>query len=285
MINANVARRALPALTTASSSGASTASATGDTSTSTSSYAVPTITPPSAKGNPHIWTSDKPSGTVFIAVGSVVGSILLAIVLMYLVSAYISRRHTEKQRYDVIDSEFQSYMNSHSGGMFDHEKFQFGVGKKRSSRMSPTRSTIRLLDAQEPSEQPLALSPHASNTSIPQELYSSLQDQNAALNRKSLFISPTVEIVNQQRKAVLQNGNNSSPSLISEPGSDLSKPERAASPERRKAPQTRHKSNLSSSVVSAKSSSNSPENIQLQDSAIQRAKVPSQYLEELLEHN
>ncbi|SCV05435.1 LANO_0H07426g1_1 [Lachancea nothofagi CBS 11611] len=271
MIHVPVVERDLPTLTTSSSG-----------SSSNTSYPTPSITPPSIKGNPFIWSSDKPSGTIFIAVGSIVGFILIAIILAYFISAYISQRQTEKQRYDAVDHEFNSHVNG-DGGFYETEKSQFIA---KNPPQNSKNSVIRLLDAQEPGRASPILTNQASNSSLAQEFYSSIQDQNAAQNRKSLFISPTVEVINQQRKSMLmQNMNTSSSSLLSESSPELNKPERAASPDRKKGHQSRSKSNLSFNVTSANSKSTSPDSAALRETPVQRPKAPSMYLEKMLEDN
>lgn len=280
--HATMFERAMPKLT----SGSQTAS-------SSKKFATPTITPPSIKGNPHIWSSNKPSGTVFIAVGSIVGFIFLVIVLAYVISAYISRRQTDKLRYESVDHEFHSHVNGPASKVnlfskripredsYDSEKAGF---LSKAAQTPQSRSVARLLDMQEPERMSPGLTHHDSTTSLAQEFYSSIQDQNTAQNRKSLFISPTVEVINQQRKSMLlQNLGNSTTSLISEPGTDLNRPERAASPSRKAPHQSRNKTSLSSALTSVKSRSTSPGKGSLREKPLDRAKIPSAYLEKMLE--
>ncbi|SCU86336.1 LAME_0D05688g1_1 [Lachancea meyersii CBS 8951] len=279
-----VLERGLPSLGQGST--ASNSSESGSGSTSSSSYSTPTITPPSIAGNPHIWRSGKPAGTVFIAMGSVVGFILAAIVLMYFVSAYISHRNAKKQRYDAIDHEFQAHISKSAGTeFFNSEKNQYSDKLSSQMPMLSNHSMVRMLDPQGPERLSPSITNMGSQLTVAQEPYSLLQGQNAAAqNRQSLFISPTVEVVNQQRRSMFMPGTNaSSSSLVSEISPELNRPERAASPERKKGHQARSKSNLGSTVASAKSSSPSPENSQARATPFQRAEAPSMYLEKLLE--
>ncbi|CAR25011.1 KLTH0G09570p [Lachancea thermotolerans CBS 6340] len=273
LVHATMFERAMPSLTNAGKA------------SSTKTYTTPTITPPSIKGNPHIWSSDKPSGTLFIAVGSVVGFIFLIIALAYIVSAYISRRQTEKLRFETIDQEFQSHVGGKSysklGNSDDPEKSGF---LSKAVHTPQSRSVARLLDRPDFQQPSPALSNQDSSTSLAQEFYSSIRDQTAAQNRKSLFISPTVEIVNQQRKsAVLQNMNNSVSSLVSDSGAELNKPEKAAPSTRKAMYKARNKSSMGSAVGIAKSRSTSPVKSGLRDKPLDRAKTPSVYLDKMFE--
>ncbi|CEP62152.1 uncharacterized protein LALA0_S04e09010g [Lachancea lanzarotensis] len=278
MVATEVLKRALPSLTQGT-----TATADGSGAASTSSFPVPTITPPSMAGNPHILGSSRPSGTVFIAVGSIVGFFLAAIVTMYVVSAYISRSNANKQRYLAIDSEFNAHVNG--GDMYKTEKSRFS--EKFSPQMRSSPNMVRLLDSpNNGSKVSQSSTPRDEMHEFPQELYSTLQGSTAAPNRRSLFISPTVEVVNQQRRnMMIPSVNASSSSLLSESSPELNRPERAASPERRKGQQTRQKSNLGTNVASSssKKASPPPETWQARETPLQRSKAPSMYLEKLLD--
>ncbi|SCU94312.1 LAFA_0F21088g1_1 [Lachancea sp. 'fantastica'] len=282
MVATGVLKRGLPSLKQDP-----TASATSGSSNSKATFAVPTITPPSIAGNPHILGSSRPSGTVFIAVGSIVGFILAAIVTTYVVSAYISHSNAKKQRYISIDNEFNAHVNGGSGrDAYDSEKSQFF-----SDRLTPplrsNHNMVRLLDSQNNSSKVSQVSTNRDEMSeLPQEPYSTLQGSAAVPNRRSLFISPTVEVVNQQRRnMMIPNPAASSSSLVSEPSPELNRPERAASPERKKGQQTRQKSNLSTSVASSSNKRNSlsPVTSQAREVPLQRPNAPSMYLEKLLD--
>lgn len=65
------------------------------TSTSSSTladYTTPVVTVPASTDNPFIERTSKPSGTVFIAVGSVVGFILLAVLSFYAVRSILASK-------------------------------------------------------------------------------------------------------------------------------------------------------------------------------------------------
>lgn len=65
-------------------------------SSSSSSVATPSMYIPSAEGNPYILRQHNMSGTVFIAVGAIVGAILLGFVLYHLVVSLAALRMAKR---------------------------------------------------------------------------------------------------------------------------------------------------------------------------------------------
>ncbi|SCW01994.1 LAFE_0E11804g1_1 [Lachancea fermentati] len=273
------------------SSTSTSGTSTGTGSSSTLSYSVPTITPPSTEGNPNIWSAGQPSGTIFIAVGAIVGTAFLALLIWYFATAYISRRQTQKLRLESIDQQFRSHISdtfpdasngfdSSAKEIYDLEKDAPYKGSNPSwHKKSNSHSMIRLLGSDNADDYPQRRTSQDSGSSIPQEMFSSIQDSNQAQNRRSLFISPTVEISNQHRRSrLLQNMNNSVSSLVSglEPNPELNKPERAASPERKKKSFNRNQSSQGGTAPSL-----SPTRRMKAD----RKETPSMYLEHMLEDN
>ncbi|SCU84585.1 LAMI_0C08064g1_1 [Lachancea mirantina] len=229
-------------------------------SSSSSTVSAPTITPPSSEGNPNIRTTNKPAGTVFIAVGSIVGAFFGALLLCYFISGYISRRKAQKQRYEAVERQFQSHASDtyepyKEISNSDWEKTDFSGFNIPFHKKSTSHSLVALVDDKNASNN-FSVENFASPAG--QDLFSTIQNDSAALqNRRSLFISPTVEIVNQKRKSQLfADTNNSSTSLVSnlEPDVPLTRPERTVSPERQKRGHSRSKSSLGNLIATAQSS-------------------------------
>lgn len=269
-LDPSIYKRALPTLTTTAT---------------TSSFTTPTITPPSARGNPNVWTSNKPSGTVFIAVGSVAGCIFMAILFWYFITAYISRRNTKRMQYDSIEKQFHSHVDGSyptvsspfDSTSTDYDDIMDEKPSGLSHKKSYSHSMIRLLGPNDSSNSspPLSGLNNGSSPALPQERFSAITD-NALQNRKSLFISPTVEVMNQQRKSALfHNVNNSVSSIVSSDldSADLNKPERSVPSERAKKSHNRPRSSLGNVVTSAP----------VRKTNGHTRQTPSMYLESMLE--
>lgn len=158
-------------------------STTTSASTSSSSYATPTITPPSAEDNPYIWKSNTPSGTVFIAVGAVAGFIFLSFILVLFIKKLMAKR-TAKHTLS-LDSE-----SGGSPGM-RAEKIN---NPFYATSTNPSTIKIPLLY-----EQPEKSFSDINDTLMKpeQNLFSTLD--NDPNKRRSMFISPTAEVMNYNK--------------------------------------------------------------------------------------
>ncbi|CCF60182.1 hypothetical protein KAFR_0J01150 [Kazachstania africana CBS 2517] len=258
-------------------------------SSSTISSVTPTITPPSAEGNPHIFRTSDRDGTVFIAVGACAAMIFLAILIWWSIVTYISHRNTKRAYYDTMEKNYDvttnnpfydiPITNSSDNGDDADEKLVannnrrgskialFGANAQKSSRREswdsiPNASAVDLLMG-------------ATETKDQQFGFNSIQDNIPTYyNRNSLFISPTFEVSKQKtpqkpfqspskfgKLADASQGNQSTISLVStdsKPG--YHRPERAASPERKsKVRETYHRRNQSSlSFIASPSKINVP---------------------------
>lgn len=247
----------MASVTTSDSSDKNSFSTTG--SSSSSMIATPSITPPSASGNPHIMQLDhRPEGTVFIAVGAIAGSIFAAIFIWWTVTSYISRRNARLANYDNIDYQYASRDfsdNTYDGGSsnnnpFNDDKYQFPLNNmksnnqninanntKRNSHVGLFTDPEKSCDDGEWYQNDLNSITDINEFNTPTK-FNPIHDSVPNYNRRSLFISPTLEVVQQQRKnrqsRLFEPQNQSLMSLESHDDNNLNMPERAASPERKK---------------------------------------------------
>ncbi|CDO95497.1 unnamed protein product [Kluyveromyces dobzhanskii CBS 2104] len=244
--------------------GTSTSDATS--SESTSSYTTPAIELPSAQGNPNIWSSNKPAGTVFIAVGAVAGFILLAVAVWFFINSWMSYSHAKQlKKFNNMEKQFQNpfiddidfpsgsgyYKADEDANTYYDDPVRSKNGQK--TTLSPykraSHSMIRLLGT---STDELGISgespmPGGNNNINPLERADAIDAANMDL-RKSLYISPTMEFMNQQRKSMLFSNMNQSAISIDTP--EMREPTRTASPERRTYQHEKSKNSLSKLVDS-----------------------------------
>lgn len=302
--------KALPKFTTSSSSATGTATDSETISSSTSSYSA-TVTPPSAARNPNIWNPHhKPDGTVFIAVGSIVGAMFLGMILWSMITSHLSRRTAKRS---LREDKYRGH-DRNGSGFYDNGEDKEMLGtlyssdygemeeKRKKSRLNLLSGVSRLRDSSSsetlPAFDPEWLEPTA------QETFNPIQDTFTRYNRNSLFISPTIEVAQKQnllqgqRSRLEKPYNHSSVSASSLSSSDenvltlshpLNKPERAASPERKekKVPVGYHKRNKSSlglTPVSSSQASNNDANDR-RPRGSHKKQTPSMYLEDILNVN
>ncbi|EGV65968.1 hypothetical protein CANTEDRAFT_101593 [Yamadazyma tenuis ATCC 10573] len=82
-------------------------SSTGET------YTTPSVTVPPNDNNPYILTTSNVNGTVFIAVGSIVGAMLLAFILYHLIRSITASRNAKKALLDDKQT-YEKYQNNNS---------------------------------------------------------------------------------------------------------------------------------------------------------------------------
>lgn len=285
--------KALPKFTTSATSETATATDQSTVSSSTISY-TPTVTPPSPAGNPNIWDSDhRPNGTVFIAVGSIVAAIFLGMLLWSVITSHLSRRIAKKT---MMGDRYEGHSRESSGFYDNGDDKEFLAAFKGSDDQKTKRSEFSL---------PKTESNLNGSTSwdslpeyvpeFPQERLNLIQDSFPRYNRNSLFISPTIQVAQQQghRSRMDKPSHHSSLSNTSLLSSDkttpalsheLHKPERAASPERKekKTPGGYHKRNKSSLGLNSADSSGSLAVNERKPRDGPKRKAPSMYLDDIL---
>ncbi|KAL3230110.1 Pheromone-regulated membrane protein 5 [Nakaseomyces bracarensis] len=305
-------------------SSSSTASSITSSSSSLSSI-TPTasISPPSGDDNPYIFRTHALSGTVFIAVGAVAGFIFMMIFLWWAISSYLSYKRTKRDYIESMGAENKFHRgHGHHPSIFSNASsdiYSYGgedekLGLSRSSTSNnqayqkikkskvglfgndvmktPTRN-----DSWESLTDAYTVLGHEDKSV---QRFNPVQDE-IQYNRRSLFISPTVEVMNMQQLKNDSNTNifmtprkppnpfyesNNTPSV-----QELSRPEDVAmSPERthRKTPSKdkyhrRNKSSLSMSPT--RSPTRSPNRSPTKTPIRNHRKTPSMYLEDLLDDN
>jgi hypothetical protein len=171
------------------------------TSTSTQTWETPTITPPSAADNPNIWKSNMPSGLVFIAVGAVAGFIFLVFLLILLITRLIANRNAKKSVL-ILDSSsfssggggssekpnpFYSHLSTTSTNQMKHNPYMQNKIPLLYNESSDFNSSTDVSDVQGKNNEA--------------NFYSTLSNPDDAANkRKSMFLSPTAEVMSFNKK-------------------------------------------------------------------------------------
>ncbi|AQZ15776.1 PRM5 (YIL117C) and YNL058C [Zygosaccharomyces parabailii] len=292
-------RRAMPTLASGSfvQSASTTVSKASKTSSASKVSYSAVVTPPSADGNPNIWKSNNiPEGTVYIAVGSCVGAIFAILLMWYIITRYLSRRAAKESTYGHATQSHLSRWGDSDGGIYEHgdekELYQSLVDHNEGDDIKPKKSLIGLLGGNSN-----GLHSSGSFDTLPggevdddllggyHERFNPVQDfVPSHFPRSSLFISPTLEVVQQQQQSRSMQGRSnhfhnlsvSSLPSTAESSNNLDRPERTASPERKPKGYARyHQRNKSSVGISehSKSASESEPNKQ----------APSKFLNNLLE--
>lgn len=265
MVGHSVIQRALPNIATGTfAQSASAASKTSSATLKTSYSAV--VTPPSPEGNPNVWRSHHlPDGLIYIIVGGAAAAIFVFILLWYAVSRYMSRRAAQKTMYETNNIQWRE---TPSSALYDHgdekELYQSLMDHADKNDFKPKKSLIGLLGG----GSRLGLS--TSHDTIAdadveddliggayQERFNPVQDfVPNHFPRSSLFISPTMEVLqqNQQSKSLGRSNHFQNLSVTSLPSASesssnlLDKPERTASPERKPKAYNRYNQRNRSSV-------------------------------------
>lgn len=319
-------KKAMPHLTSKTTSTIDSAQTSFSYSSSSSShYTTPTIDIPSAKGNPYVWSSDKPTGTVFIAVGAVAGFLFLAVLIFLLVNSWITYSQAKQlKRFNNIKKQFQNPFIDDidfgsSGGYYKADadeddasvaggspakknKSKHNKHSRNNSSYAPykraSHSMIRLLGGST-DELTNQTSPSVGGNNIymHQHGMDSLNglerveaiDVANLEQRKSLYISPTMEVVNQQRRSTLFNNLNQSVLSMDTPDSretePVKEPPRTVSPERRTYKHEKNASSLSKlvdSTIDLTAATTSQQN-RVKTHKKNTSITPSEFLEHMLE--
>ncbi|CAL9727818.1 hypothetical protein MOUN0_B01112 [Monosporozyma unispora] len=202
---------------------------------STSTVYVPEIVPPSPHNNPFIYhASNVPDGTVFIAVGAIVGAIFLGIFIWWCVTTFVSYRNT-KNATDLLTQHNYSYVV---------EKQPLNKSNNNNRIISDSSSMGKSTSDEYELEEKY-LHPSLDNANDLEfgingvEQFNIIQHDNTNNYRNSLFISPTLQ---------MQQQSNNNPYMTPRHNSmvSLDKPALTASPERKKKSKAKHKRNQSS---------------------------------------
>lgn len=290
-------------------------------SSSSSATPTPTIVPPSADGNPYIskMTNLPPNGTVFIAVGACVGAIFLAIFIWWALSLYISSKNTKHDKQLYYPNNNASVNNfSQSGRGHRHQNSL--MSQVTQSTFSDSSSRFADLDEEKliPIEKvqtkkslfnlnltrtltggdDLAGDALTIDYNDPEvQMFNAIHDDTLGENnRRNLFVSPTLEVFQQQQQTTpvrtsrysefqyMQNeGNLSNISIDSSyMNTNLESPSRAASPERkRKVREESHYESRNQSAIGLVATSSLPPS-PVKGGNLYHKKSPSMYLDDML---
>ncbi|GAV56048.1 hypothetical protein ZYGR_0AZ02200 [Zygosaccharomyces rouxii] len=308
MAGHSVVQRALPNIATGTFAQSGSAASKTSSATSKTSYSA-VVTPPSADGNPNVWRSDHlPDGLIYIIVGGAAAAIFAFILLWYGISRYMSRRAAKKTMYETNNIQWRDTPGS---GLYDHgdekELYQSLMDHSEKNDSKPKKSLIGLLGG---GNRPGSSTSYDTLADADveddliggayQERLNTVQDfVPSHFPRSSLFISPTMEVVqqNQQSKSLGRSNHFQNLSMTSLPSASesssnlLDRPERTASPERKpKAYNRYHQRNRSSVGVSEysqpRSHSHSKSASSFEAPNVSNKKhgtTPSMYLNDLLE--
>lgn len=254
------------------------------TLSSTQSFTTPSVTVPPNSQNPYIVRTTNPSGTVFIAVGAIVGVILLGFILYHLIVSLSASRLAKKSVYDdkQIFENYQSNNNT-AYGLTPSTTFTFG---------NPNQSIAKLplLNGSK-----TGLTSSGSQLGDTSTLYQS--DVGVPTSKHDLtkmFISPTEEVMTHHRAKSTQFGGsianlnilNGSNSNLASPGqhvpslymnNETNNSDYSLSTNTKSQTQSNrasHLSNLGAASAGADNSLNVKHN---------RKTIPSMYLEDLID--
>ncbi|CCK71970.1 uncharacterized protein KNAG_0I01850 [Huiozyma naganishii CBS 8797] len=254
----------LPALSTRAALTTSSSSSTA--AASTTAVVREAIVLPSAEDNPYIYhADDRPEGTVFIAVGSIAAFIGIAIAMWWAVTKYLSHKYTkEKELFDQNNLNY-SYMEKQQrwgGYRVASDESLFGIdssnngsiGGYKEQLLTPIVSNTSN-DDNKPRSDIGAASPwqgHGAGAvatqlddNILHTPFNPIQDTlQVESNRRSMFISPTIELIQHQRgrtadptgRHSVYNHNSEvalGSNITDDKTGDLNEPRRTASPQRR----------------------------------------------------
>lgn len=253
--------------------------------TDDSSYTTPSVTVPPNKQNPYIVRHHNPSGTVFIAVGAIVGAILLAFILYHLIRSFVASRLAKK----TITSDKQIY-----------EKYQNNNNTAYGGATTPSYSDYQsvaklpLLSSHHPSRSHLSgfnVGGSGSQIGETSTLYASETAQATSKHDLTkMFISPTAEVMTHNRTKSTQLGGGSS--IFAGSSSNLVHPAPATSRHSQLVPSL-YINEMNNSDYSINSHTASPPHLHTssakQDPQRQtpgrqaRKAIPSMYLEDLID--
>lgn len=285
--------RGLPKLTTSTSiistntssySSSTSVSTSVSSSISSSTVETPTITPPSSHENPFVLRADnKPNGTVFICVGAIIGFIALLLLGIWIYSTIKRILHAKNNKsldefdekynsmyYDSISSESSTY-STEPQEKFQNQNRTYPSSNRLSTATNGTNPSFSNFDSVEP------------NDIIKGRYDDLLLSDN---KRNSLFVSPTIEIINlreiEKRKRLSQISDSTDSSKSNNNSlHSLNSPNSSKIFTNQKHKRTRSRLNIvtnsNNSTFIALRSTNGRSGINVQ------RKTPSMYLDELLQ--
>ena len=244
------------------------------TTTSTGeSFSTPPIGVPPSHNNPYIIRQHNPSGTVFIAVGAIVGAILLGFVLYHFIVSVTASRlakkslASDKQMYEKYhNNNNTAYASIGGSNMTPQTSLNFnGEYLSKFSFLTPSRTNLGFGGSQVGDNSTIYASESGTATS--------------KHDLTKMFISPTAEVM--QHKRVRSNYGGSSLNLslfggVAGSSTNVASPHRASKVPSMYMNSEGNNSESSFSVSQTQNALNVPGNKS-------RKTIPSMYLEDLID--
>lgn len=161
---------------------------------SSDSFTTPSVGVPSNHDNPYIHREYNPSGTVFIAVGCIVGLILLAFVLFHLFKSMRASRlakrswASEQRQEEKFHNGFYSLTASNSGLQTINTEYRLSVAKLPLLNHQHNKSLVSGIDTGDQST-----------------LYASEAGGTSRTDLTNMFVSPTAEVMAHKRNRSASN--------------------------------------------------------------------------------
>ncbi|KAH3687005.1 hypothetical protein WICPIJ_002030 [Wickerhamomyces pijperi] len=182
------------------------------TSTTTHAWVTPTITPPSAASNPNIWRSSAPEGTVFIAFGAIAGSAFLALFIFLILRRWWADRNTRTalsfdsdahERFLVHEDSNMNLKASKSSDKISNPFLSSSKSDSSDSGSSDEHKYPQLYDKSGYNDSVTNVSD--AYLKAPENFYSTLELQGSNNKRKSMFVSPTAEVMHLRNQVAASN--------------------------------------------------------------------------------
>lgn len=166
-------------------------------SESSDSYTTPPVTVPPNTKNPYIMREDNPSGTVFIAVGAIVGAIILLFILYHLVKSFTASRMAKRSLAGdkALFEKYQSNNNTAYGGLGHqspslnlNSEYHLSVAKLPLLSHHRSRSVLNGFNTGSMSQ--------VGDTST---IYASETGATSKQDLTKMFVSPTAEIMTHKK--------------------------------------------------------------------------------------
>ncbi|KAK6205111.1 uncharacterized protein RJT21DRAFT_111645 [Scheffersomyces amazonensis] len=208
------------------------------TTSTSQTFTTPSVSVPPSHNNPYIIRNNNPTGTVFIAVGAIVGAIFIGFILYHLIISLVASRiakkgfSNEKEYYEKYQNNNTNAYGGYAGSVITP---QMSLNVFSNHHVDPTISKIPLIS---PSKSLLFgnQSYSASQVGDNSTIYNSETGPTSKHDLTKMFISPTAEVMSHKRNRSGQfggsttnsiyggNGTHSGsvPNLINNPGSRLS---------------------------------------------------------------
>lgn len=164
------------------------------TSSSSSSFSTPSVTVPPSNNNPYLIRENHPSGTVFIAVGAILGAIIVGFILYHIIRSLMASKMAKKSssNYEKLGNN-SAYGGSITPGSTLNLNSEYQLSVARIPMMNHQRSRSALSGLGGLGGGNINGSQTDSSTVYGSEAAASKHDVT------KMFISPTAEVMRHKR--------------------------------------------------------------------------------------